>query len=426
MTFNSILDKLKQWGRPWAEGTEPVEIHRAVLEDIAAQVVAVGGGRRIFPFDRVEVKLLATSPAERDRLLAIVQAGWDLDREVADRLRGLGVRPPAALAVPVTVTEEATPDFGTRRYALTFRNAAAAAGREAAPASGAAPVSDAAPVGSEVVPAVREAAHAGREAAPSGREAAPAGREAAPTGRDAAPANREAGPAGSPGSASGSGGPGRPGDSAGDADAATLTDEELASAVTVAIAPPPAPAGPAPAPAPAAAAAAAPIASPAAAPIASPAVAPIAPPAAPLIAAAAIRPIAPPAAGAFPALRITVQKGQAARDTYDLAADRIYLGRLEEVLDANGRVKRRNDVAFREEGEINQTVSREHARIAWDLDSQAYWLRDEGSSAGTLIFRAGRSIEVSRHDRRGVRLQDGDEIYLGRAAIKLGLAPGRR
>jgi len=43
---------------------------------------------------------------------------------------------------------------------------------------------------------------------------------------------------------------------------------------------------------------------------------------------------------------------------------------------------------------------------------------DEGSASGTLLFRAGRSIEVNRHDRRGVRLDTGDEIYLGRAALK--------
>src|SRR5262249_41362214 len=65
------------------------------------------------------------------------------------------------------------------------------------------------------------------------------------------------------------------------------------------------------------------------------------------------------------------------------------------------------------------TVSREHARIAWDPESSAYWVRDEGSASGTLLFRAGRSIEVSRHDRRGVRLETGDEVYLGRAAVRV-------
>jgi FHA domain len=256
MSLERFFGKLRGWGRPWATGVEPVEIHRALLEDVEAQAVAVGGGRRVFPFDRVEVKLLAATPEERSRLLAIAQEGWDLAREIRERFQAAGVRCPEALAVAVEVTGDDGPEFGGRRYALAYRKLAAG----------------------------------------------------------------EAGP------------PPRP---------------------------------------------------------------------------------------SRPALRLTVLKGKAVQDAYDLDAERIYLGRLEEVLDAVGRVKRRNDVAFLEEGEIEQTVSREHARIAWDAESQAYWLRDEGSASGTLLFRAGRSIEVSRHDRRGVRLDDGDEIYLGRAALRL-------
>jgi hypothetical protein len=261
MTLDRLLERLRHWGRPWVVGAEPMEIHRALLEDVEAQVVAIGGGRRVFPFDRVEVKLLASAPEERSRLQAIAQEGWDLEREVKERLRAAGARFPEGLTVPVEVTAESGPEFGDRRYALAFRKAAQG------------------------------------EAEPKAR---------------------------------------------------------------------------------------------------------------------AVRPV----------LRLAVLKGKAVRDAYDFAADRIFLGRLEEVLDAAGRVQRRNDVAFLEEGEIEQTVSREHARIAWDRESNAYWLRDEGSASGTLLFRAGRSIEVSRHDRRGVRLETGDEVYLGRAAVRVELGGG--
>jgi hypothetical protein len=258
--MSGIMDKLRQWGRPWAAGTEPVEIHRAILEDVLSQVVAIGGGRRVFPFDRVEVKLLAMSPEEKTRLEAIAEGGWDLAREVQERLKTQGVRVPEGLEMPVLVTEERVPEFGDRRYALGFRKA---------------------------------------------------------------------------------------------------TQAEAAS----------------------------------------------------------------PARNVRPVLHLTIMKGKAVQESYDFAADRIYIGRLEEVLDAAGRVKRRNDVAFLEEGDLSQTVSREHARIAWDPESGAFWLRDEGSASGTLLFRNGRSIEVSRHDRRGVKLEDGDEVYLGRAAVKVGISP---
>ena len=263
MSIDRLIDKLRHWGRPWVAGTEPLEIHRALLEDVEAQVVAVGGGRRVFPFDRVEVKLLAATPEEVSRLQAIAREGWDLEREVRERLKGNGARFPEGLAILVEVTEQDGPEFGGRRYALAFRK----------------------------------------------------------------------------------------------------TDQGEAEI---------------------------------------------------------------PARAARPLLRLAILKGKAVRDAYDLAADRVYLGRLEEVLDAAGRVKRRNDVAFLEEGEIEQTVSREHARIAWDAESRAFWLRDEGSASGTLLFRAGRSIEVSRHDRRGVRLESGDEIYLGRAALKVAIGGADR
>jgi len=122
-----------------------------------------------------------------------------------------------------------------------------------------------------------------------------------------------------------------------------------------------------------------------------------------------------------PLLELTVLKGDATQHVYELEGPRVFLGRLEEVVDADGRVRRRNDVAFREEGEINTTVSREHARIAWDDESAGYWLRAEQNASGTRIYREGRTIDVSSNDRRGVRLQPGDEIYLGRACVKVGM-----
>jgi hypothetical protein len=134
-------------------------------------------------------------------------------------------------------------------------------------------------------------------------------------------------------------------------------------------------------------------------------------------------PGAPPVAagGERPALELTVLKGAATQRVYELDAPRVYLGRLEEVTDPDGRVRRRNDVAFLEVGEINSTVSREHARIAWDGEGGGWWLRAEQNASGTRIYRGGRTIDVSSSDRRGVRLQPGDEIYLGRACVKVGM-----
>lgn len=253
----NLMDKLRGWMRPWTTGTEPMELRRAILEDVESRVVSAGGGKRIFPYNRLEVRLLAAGPREREELEAIVGGVWDLRREITDRLRDHGSAVPPGLEVEVSVTEEAAPELGDRYWHVAYHRSDGAA------ASG-----------------------------PSRR----------------------------------------------------------------------------------------------------------------------------------PALVLTVIHGQAAQRVYEFdSSDRITLGRLPEVLDEEDRVKRRNDVAFLEEGDINRTVSREQARIVWDPQAAEYRLRAEPGASGTRIIREGRTIDVSAHDRRGVRLLSGDEVYLGKASLKVAI-----
>jgi len=254
--MSDLFDKMRGWIKPWTTGTSPLEIRRAVLDDAEARVIAVGEGKRIFPFNRLTIHLLAPDPEERAALEAAAREGWALELEIAGRLRDHDCPVPPDLTVETVFDDEPLPQFGDRRFFVEYTKG------ETAPAA----------------------------AKPS-----------------------------------------------------------------------------------------------------------------------------------RPMLELTVLKGDATQHVYELETPRIFLGRLEEVLDADGRVRRRNDVAFREEGEINTTVSREHARITWDDESAGYWLRAEQNASGTRIYRAGRTIEVSAHDRRGVRLQPGDEIYLGRACVKVGM-----
>jgi hypothetical protein len=252
--MNDLIGKMRDWLKPWMKGTSPLEIRRAILDEVEGRVIAVGGGKRLFPFNHLRIHLLAPEPQVRTELEAVVREGWNLKQEIAARLRERDCPVPADLEIETAFDETAGPAFGERRFWVEY---------------------------------------AKTEAAPE--------------------------------------------------------------------------------------------------------------------------PVA-----ARPALEVTVLKGTATQRVYELAGDRIYLGRLEEVTDSDGRVRRRNDVAFREEGEINQTVSREHARIAWDGATNGYWLRAEQNASGTRIYRSGKPIDVSAHDRRGVRLQAGDEVHLGRAVVKVG------
>ncbi|HUP22810.1 MAG TPA: FHA domain-containing protein [Thermoanaerobaculia bacterium] len=138
------------------------------------------------------------------------------------------------------------------------------------------------------------------------------------------------------------------------------------------------------------------------------------------------RPSPSPPSRAGVRLSLRVVRGRAEQESYTFEQERVYIGRLPEVLDEHGRVKRRNHVAFFDDGEENHTVSREQARIVYRDDPAGYWLIDERSAYGTRIFRGGRPIDVSSRDRRGIRLRDGDEVYFGQAAVVCTLVAGPR
>jgi hypothetical protein len=121
----------------------------------------------------------------------------------------------------------------------------------------------------------------------------------------------------------------------------------------------------------------------------------------------------------FPEMGLVVVKGSATQPEYRLKKERILIGRLEELLDREGRLLRRNDVVFLDSGEdVNATVGRAHAMISFDSDKREFFILDEGSRYGTRIVRGGRSIDVPGRNPRGIRLRSGDEIYVGQACLR--------
>jgi len=116
---------------------------------------------------------------------------------------------------------------------------------------------------------------------------------------------------------------------------------------------------------------------------------------------------------------LEIIKGSVEQATCRLKKERILIGRLSEVTDLEGRMVRKNDVVFLDNGDdINSTVGRIHARIWFDHEKQEFRIMDEASRYGTRIAREGRSIEVPGGNSRGVRLKSGDEIYFGQACMR--------
>lgn len=118
-----------------------------------------------------------------------------------------------------------------------------------------------------------------------------------------------------------------------------------------------------------------------------------------------------------PALRVAVVKGSADQAEYTFTQSTVPIGRTAEPADHLGRV-RRNRIVFRDAVDgVTETVGRAHARLAFDAETGSYRVFDEGSSNGTSILREGSVIPVPSQDPRGVRVESGDEIQLGRAVI---------
>jgi FHA domain len=125
-------------------------------------------------------------------------------------------------------------------------------------------------------------------------------------------------------------------------------------------------------------------------------------------------------------LHLAVLAGAAGKTRYWFRDPRINLGRLSEVLDRQQRIVRQNQVAFADgEDDISQSISRTHAHIQFDAAAGDARLHDDGSTHGTRVVRAGRTINVPRGGGRGVRLQDADEVVLGQARLRVEFKPAR-
>ena len=118
-------------------------------------------------------------------------------------------------------------------------------------------------------------------------------------------------------------------------------------------------------------------------------------------------------------LELTITHGTADRGAYLFTSTPIAIGRGLEVRDSRQVLLRINHVAFTEgTDEINQSVSRRHARIERDPATKRLRLIDDNSAQGTSIIRAGRGLSVPRGSR-GLALQSEDELVVGQARLRI-------
>jgi hypothetical protein len=132
-----------------------------------------------------------------------------------------------------------------------------------------------------------------------------------------------------------------------------------------------------------------------------------------------------PATGTVPAVTavLRVLEGEARPRALTSQAVRINIGRQVNVIDQSGRPVRHNDVAFVGEDEVSRSVSRAHAHVTFDRATRTHRVFDENSAFGTEVERDGRRIVVPP-GRDGLKLRPGDQIRVGRAALRFETKPG--
>jgi pSer/pThr/pTyr-binding forkhead associated (FHA) protein len=118
---------------------------------------------------------------------------------------------------------------------------------------------------------------------------------------------------------------------------------------------------------------------------------------------------------------LIVLKGTATRKRFVLEKTRTNIGRTADVFRA-AAPSRRNDVVFTGNDAIDNTVSREHAHIVRTAGKGEYRLFNDRTykgenNCGLWIVRDGLSFPVHRNSR-GTLLEEGDEIYVGNAALR--------
>src|SRR6516165_7329502 len=86
------LDKVAR-GLVRSRTREPLEIVLAILDAVEQRIEPTGRGARVFPFNRVEVSVVAPSVEARGRLEAVFEGDTPLQTRVLDRLRSAGCSP---------------------------------------------------------------------------------------------------------------------------------------------------------------------------------------------------------------------------------------------------------------------------------------------------------------------------------------------
>jgi len=113
---------------------QPIEIKKAALDEIEDLVEPAGRSRRVFPYNRVTVEVMATDAKQRAAMEAVLGEGSDLAAAVSARLKSAGCQQPRGLEVRLKLVKRAGAEWETGRvFRVAFDRVEAGAAPVPAP-----------------------------------------------------------------------------------------------------------------------------------------------------------------------------------------------------------------------------------------------------------------------------------------------------
>jgi len=116
--FSNVEKNIEREFRKWteklfgpAESDELLLVHRAILEEIETKIQTLRRGERIFPYDRLVVRLFSSNADRRQLLKAAFSQGRRLENDVRECLAGAGCEVPLAFTVDVETIESGPGPF---------------------------------------------------------------------------------------------------------------------------------------------------------------------------------------------------------------------------------------------------------------------------------------------------------------------------
>jgi hypothetical protein len=94
---------------------QPIEIRKAALDEVEDLVAPAGRSRRVFPYNRITVEVMATDARQRAAMEAVLGEASDLSAAVADRLKSAGCPQPRGLEVRLKLVKRAGAEWETGR-----------------------------------------------------------------------------------------------------------------------------------------------------------------------------------------------------------------------------------------------------------------------------------------------------------------------